>query len=63
MVEIMIERWQQRDGSIDWLWSIWKDGQRKHMGGAHDSAESAEMDARAACHRFIGQAPDQVTVL
>lgn len=63
MIEVMIERWTQRDGSIDWLWSIWEDGERRHMGGAHPSAETAEMEARAHCHRYMGGAPDDVTVL
>lgn len=63
MIEVMIERWSQRDGSVDWLWSIWRDGEREHMGGAHDSPESAEMEARAACHRRLGCGPDNVTVL
>ena len=59
----MIERWSQRDGSTDWHWSIWQDGERKQMGSAHDSPESAEMDARAACQQLLGRAPDDVTVL
>lgn len=63
MIEIMIERWSQRDGSTDWLWSLWQDGERKHMGGAHSSAESAEMEARAVCQKYLMQPPDTVTVL
>lgn len=63
MIEVMIERWSQRDGSVDWSWSIWRDGERKRMGGAHDSPESAEMEARAACHRWLGCGPNNVTVL
>jgi hypothetical protein len=63
MIQIIIERWSQRDGSVDWLWSIWQDGARKNMGGAHDDAASAEMEARAACHQHFGQPPDDVTVL
>lgn len=63
MIGIIVERWSQRDGSVEWLWSIWQDGARKHMGGAHDDADSAEMEARAACHQFFGQPPDDVTIL
>ena len=63
MIEVMIERWSRRDGSVDWLWSIWRSGKRLHMGGAHDSAESAEMEARAACNRYLGRMPDEITVL
>jgi len=63
MIQIIVERWSQRDGTVDWLWSIWQAGERKHMGGAHDDADSAEMEARAACHQYLGQPPDDVTVL
>lgn len=63
MIELIIERWSQRDGSVDWLWSIWQDGERRHMGPAQANAEAAEMEARAACHQLFGQAPDDVTVL
>lgn len=63
MIEVMIERWSQRDGSVDWLWSIWEDGARRHMGSAHSDAASAETEARAVCQRFFGRPPDTVTVL
>jgi hypothetical protein len=63
MIELIIERWSQRDGSVDWLWSIWQDGDRKHMGSAHRDPESAEMEARAACHQLFGRPPENVTVL
>lgn len=63
MIEIMIERWTQRDGSVDWLWSIWQDGQRRHMGRAHPTAQSAEAEARAMCRQYFGAVPDDVTVL
>jgi len=33
------------------------------MGGALKDADSAEMEARAACHQYLGQPPDDVTVL
>jgi hypothetical protein len=63
MIEVMIERWSQGDGSVDWLWSVWQDGTRRHMGGAHPSADSAGMEARAFCRQNFGQDPDRVTVL
>ena len=59
----MIERWSQRDGTTDWLWSVWQDGERKQMGSAHSSADSAETEARALCRQHFGREPDQVTVL
>ncbi|MEE2996711.1 MAG: hypothetical protein VX700_06150 [Pseudomonadota bacterium] len=63
MIEVMIERWSQRDGSTEWLWSIWQDGERKHMGGAHVDADTAEKDARAACRQMYGKIPDDITIL
>ena len=59
----MIERWTQRDGSVDWLWSIWQDGDRKHLGSTHPSAEAAETEARSICRQYMGREPDDVTVL
>jgi len=63
MIEVMIEHWSQRDGSTDWLWSIWLDGERRHMGGAQADAEAAEMEARAACQQLFGKSPDDITIL
>lgn len=63
MIEMMIERWSQRDGSEEWLWSIWRDGERERMDGPYDSPESAETEGRAACRRWLGCGPDNVTVL
>ena len=59
----MIERWSQRDGRVDWLWSIWEDGARMHMGGAHTDAAAAETEARSVCRRETGRDPDEITVL
>ncbi len=63
MIEVMIESWSQRDGSTDWLWSIWENGERKHMGGTQTTAASAEMDAHAACMKYFGKSPDEVLVI
>ncbi len=63
MLEVMIERWSQRDGRVDWVWSAWEDGARRLMGNAHHDAASAEMEARASCRRQLGRDPDEITVL
>ena len=63
MIEILFERWSQRDGSTDWLWSIWQDGERRHMGLPQQTADAAEIEARAACHKFMGKSPDAITFL
>lgn len=63
MIDVMIERWSRRDGAEEWLWSIWRDGERERMGGPYDSPESAETEGRAACRRWLGREPDNVTVL
>ncbi len=60
MLEVMIEQWKNLDGSIDYLWSVWRDGTRIHMGGALDSAEDAEIDAKAYCLARLGSEPDSL---
>jgi len=44
MIEVMIERWTNPDGSIDHLWSLWRDGNRLQFGEKHDSATAAEAE-------------------
>ena len=51
MLEVMIEQWKNLDGSVDYPWSVWRDGVRVHMGGVLGSAEDAETDAKAAAAR------------
>lgn len=63
MHEVIIERWSNRDGSQDILWSVWEDGRRIEMGGPHATAAAAEAEALAYCRRTIGRAPDRVTKL
>lgn len=63
MLEIMIERWTALDGSIDYRWSVWRDGRRVQMGGPQDTAEAAETAARAFCVEELDRTPDRVTRL
>lgn len=63
MVDVMIEQWKNRDGSADFLWSVWQAGSRLHMGGSHASADEAEKAARAFCVERIGSEPTSVTRL
>ncbi len=63
MLEVMIEQWNNLDGSIDFPWSVWRDGIRIHMGGVLDSAEHAEADAKAYCVARLGSEPDSVVRL
>lgn len=63
MLEVMIERWSNRDGSTDYLWSLWHDGRRVQMGGKHKSAEESEQAARDYCAQALRRAPDRVTQL
>jgi hypothetical protein len=63
MHEVMIERWNNRDGSQDVLWSVWQDGKRVHMGGPLPTADAAEAEARAFCRKALGREPDRVTTL
>lgn len=63
MLEVMIEQWNNLDGSTDYLWSLWRDGRRVHMGGTHASAAAAEAAARAFCRDRLGAEPNAVTRL
>lgn len=63
MVDVMIERWSAPGGKTDFLWSVWRDGKRVHMGGTCPSADDAETDARLYCRQRLGQEPDAVTRL
>ena len=63
MVEVMIEQWRNLDGSVDFLWSVWRDGARVQMGGAHKTAADAKAAAAAYCGSRLGLAPDAVTEL
>jgi hypothetical protein len=63
MLEVMIEQWMNLDGSTDYLWSVWRDGTRIHMGGALENAEDAEIDAKAYCVARLGGDPDSVVRL
>ena len=63
MLEVMIEQWVNRDGTTDYLWSAWQNGQRVHMGGPHRSTEAAEREAHETCLRALGAPPDTVVRL
>ncbi|MFQ5955737.1 MAG: hypothetical protein ACE5JZ_11800 [Kiloniellales bacterium] len=63
MIEVMIERWVNRDGGQDYLWSVWRDGSRVHMGGPHPTAEAAETEAREYCIEELGVTAERVTRL
>ncbi len=63
MVEVMIEKWSNRDGSADYFWSAWQNGRRIRMGGPHDSVEGAEEQGVGFCLRGLGARPDAVTRL
>ena len=60
-LEVMIEKWSQRDGSDDYLWSLWQDGKRVTMGGHFDSADAAETAARLFCRQNLGAEPAKIT--
>ncbi len=63
MIEVIIERWKQRDGHVDFLWSVWRDGKRQAMGQPLSSPEAAEAAALEVCQRVLQSAPDRVTRL
>lgn len=63
MIEVVIERWSQRDGRTDFMWSLWQDGQRAAMSQPHSTAEAAEAEAREVCRRILRCDPDRGTCL
>ncbi len=63
MLEIMIERWTALDGTVDYRWSVWRDGRRVQMGGPQDTPDESEAAARKFCSEELGCAPDRVTRL
>jgi hypothetical protein len=63
MLEAMIEKWSNRDGSVDYLWSLWRNGKRVTMGGHFASAAAAEQAARRHCQEKLGCEPDRVTLV
>ena len=63
MIEVMIERWANPDGSTDHLWSLWRDGSRLQFGEKHDNASDAEAEAVSFCQRALGVKPDRMTRL
>jgi hypothetical protein len=63
MLEVMIERWSALDGSVDYRWSLWRDGRRIQMGGPHGDPGQSEQAAREYCTDSLGSAPDRVTHL
>ena len=63
MIELMIERWNNLDGSADHFWSIWHDGKRLRFGRRHPDAEAAEAEALAFCRQAMGREPDRITRL
>jgi hypothetical protein len=63
MIELIIERWSNPDGSSHYLWSVWRDGKRVEMSRHIASAEGAEALGRSWCEQTIGRPPDRVTRL
>ena len=64
MIEIVIERWANAAGNTDYLWSVWRDGNRIQMGSkVHSTSEDCEAQALEFCWRDLGHKPDKVTRL
>jgi len=59
----MIERWAGADRTVEYVWSVWRDNHRVHLGGPQPSAEAAEREAKSYCESGLGQAPDTVVHL
>ena len=42
MLEVIVERWTNPDGSVDFMWSVWQDGNRIQMSGTYPTSEAAD---------------------
>ena len=60
MIEVIIERWDNADGSTNYLWSVWSEGRRIHIGGKFDAAAAAEAAADQFCRLTLGANPDRI---
>lgn len=64
MLELIIERWTNANGTTAFLWSAWDGGRRVAMGpGGYPDGEACEAEALAFCQRELGRRPDRVTRL
>ena len=63
MIELIIEKWGNLDGTASYLWSVWRDGKRIEMSGQIANADNAESQGRLWCERSLSQAPDRITRL
>ena len=63
MLEVIIERWNNADGSTDYLWSAWRDGQRIQIGGKFETADEAKHQALEFCRSRLGTDPERLREL
>ena len=63
MLEIIIERWDNADGSSSFFWSLWQSGRRIHIGGKSSAAVDAKQEALAFCRDRFRAPPDRLREL
>ena len=63
MIELIIERWRNLDGTEHFLWSVWQEGKRVEMSGRLASGATAEAEGRSWCEANFARAPDRITQL
>ena len=63
MLEIIIERWSNPDGSSDYMWSVWQNGNRIQMSGTYPTSEAAEAEAVQFCTETLNTTADRITRL
>ncbi len=63
MTEVMIERWNNTDGTTDYIWSLWRDGNRLQIGNRHETPEAAKAEALSYCLETLHAEPDRMTRL
>ena len=63
MLEVIIERWTNPDGSTDYMWSVWQRGNRIQMSRPYPTSDAAEADAFEFCTETLNGTPDRVSRL
>ena len=62
MIEVIIDRWSKA-GKTDFLWSVWRDGQRVCLGDSYDKESGAREAAVSFCRSELDCEPDRITQL
>ena len=63
MIDVMIEQWNNLDGTTEYQWSVWRDGSRMKMDGPFATGDAAEQAAFEYCDLNYGAERATITRL